>query len=290
VVKLHWRSSLLGIQLIAVAVFATACEHHIVDPALPSTAIAFVPPPVYAKWWATTESCSGVTGSLASVTWYVVPGVSEFQLKRETVSGYWTEASNTIVIADSSQFDGSVVRHEMLHALIRTSGHPRSAFLERCAGVVSCTSQCVADAGPAPKLSVTPPTVPADSLEIGLQLSPDPPSVGIDGGVFSLIVSVRNPTDHPVVASLTGSGGVVSAPFSYEIRAAFSPGVKIQGALNLSDPSITRFAAGETKRQYFDFVIGNVVKNRTVTNGVYRISGSYGGHSAFIAAVTIGPP
>src|SRR5512140_245269 len=115
------------------AVFAAACE-RIVDPAFPPTATQFVPPPVYDRWWAMTASCAGVTGSLSKVSWYVVPGVTEFQLKGQTVSGYWTQGSNSIVVADSSRLDGSVIRHEMLHALIRGTGHPRSAFLEKCAG------------------------------------------------------------------------------------------------------------------------------------------------------------
>ena len=276
--------------MLAAVAFAAACEHTIVDPPLPATAVALAPPLVYAKWWAMTTSCSGIPGSLGNVTFYVVPGVTQFKLNGETVSAYWTQGSNSIVIADSSVLDGSVVRHEMLHSLIRTSGHPRSAFLEKCLGVVSCTPGCVSDAGPPPNLTSIPPVVPSDSIEIQISFLPDVPSSTIDGGVFTMVVSAHNKADHPVIASLIALGGAEAAPFSYDIRPAFSPGGRITGAFNLDDPAATRFAAGETKRQYFDFVIGQTVRNRTVTNGVYRISAAYGFHSTIIPQFTITAP
>ncbi len=236
-----------------------------------------------------TESCSGVTGSLSKISWYVVPGVTEFQLRGQTVSGYWTEGSNSIVIADSSRLDGSVVRHEMLHALIKGSGHPRSQFLGKCAGVVVCTAQCVTDAGPAPTTNQSAVTVPSDSIEVSVQLVPDQPSVTIDGGVFSLLVTARNPATHPVNVLLLGDAASGLQSFSFQIR-AFSPGFHIDGALRLGDPSIAAFAAGETKKQYFDFVIGTALRNRTVSPGIYRITGWYGNRSGVLTPITIAPP
>lgn len=287
--KLNWRRTLYGIQALAAIAFAVACG-GLVDPPFPATATRFGTPPVYARWWAMTTTCSGISGSLEKVKWYVVPGVTQFTLSRETVSAYWTEASNSIVIADSSLLDGSVVRHEMLHALVRTSGHPRSAFLDHCLGVVSCTPDCVADAGPPTELGATGPVVPADSIDVGIDFLPNPPASNVDGGVFTMVVSAHNPADHPVIVSLMSPGGSLAAPFSFEIRQAFAPGGGLRGAINLSDPVLTRFAAGETKRQYFDFVIGQTIRNRTLTNGVYRISASYGSHAAVIAQFTIAAP
>jgi len=272
--------------MLAAVAFAAACD-RIVDPPLPTTAVAFVPPPVYARWWALTTTCAGISRPLAEVSWYVVPGVTQFNLRHETVSAYWTQGSNSIVIADSSVLDGSVVRHEMLHSLVRTRGHPRSAFLEHCLGIVSCTPECVADAGPAPSVGELGPVVPPDSIETQIDFLPNPPSTNIDGGVFSMVISAHNPADHPVVVPLLTSGGLVIAPYSFEIRPAFSPGGRIFGSLSLVDPAVTRFAAGETKRQYFDFVIGQVMRNRTVTNGVFRVTGSYGTHSTVIPQYTI---
>lgn len=289
VVRLNWRSALYGIQAIAAVAFAVACD-RIVDPPLPATATSFVPPPVYAKWWAMTTTCSGISRPLENISWYVVPGVTQFKLSKETVSAYWTEGSNSIVVADSSVLDGSVVRHEMLHSLVRSSGHPRSAFLDHCLGLVSCTPDCVSDAGPASELSVAPTVVPPDSIDLQIEFLPAAPTTGVDDGVFTMVVSARNRADHPVFASLGLRNGQPAATFSYEIRPAFPPGGGIIGSWNLNDVAANRFAAGETKREYFDFVIGQVVKNRTLTTGVYRITAWYGSHSATIPQFTISPP
>jgi hypothetical protein len=286
-VKSAWRNALCSIQLLAAVAFAAACE-RIVDPALPPTATVLVPPPVYEKWWTMTESCSGVTRRMSDVSWFVVPGVTQFQLNGEAVSGYWTEGSNRIVLADSSRLDGSVVRHEMLHALIKGSGHPRSAFLEKCAGLVSCTEQCVADAGAFPTVTFSAPRVPTDSIDVSVQLVPGLPTATVDEGVFALIVTAQNRLSHPVTANLQSLGGGLAAPFSYEVRALVGPGFRIVGALSQSDPSVTLFTAGETKKQYFDLVIGSAIRGRAVTNGSYRVTGWYGNHATVLSPVTIG--
>ena len=235
------------------------------------------------------ESCSGVTRPLANVTWFGVPG-SLFQLEGEFVTGYWSAASNRIVLADSSRLDGSVVRHEMLHALIRQSGHPRSAFLEKCAGLVSCTTECVADAGPAGTANIEYANVPPDSLEISIQILPNPPTLSVDDGVFSVVVSARNRAIIPVNVVLPSVAGLPMAPFSFEIRGLATLAPRVVASLDLSDASVRTFAAGETKRQYFDFNIGSVVRNRTVAPASYRFTGSYGTRSASLSPIIIAPP
>jgi len=286
-VKPTRHNALCSFQLIAAVAFATACE-RIVDPALPSTASTFSPPIVYSRWWTLVESCSGISRPLRDVTWYSIPG-SAFQLNGNIVTGYWTSGSNRIVLADSARLDGSVVRHEMLHALIRQSGHPRSAFLEKCAGLVSCTPECVTDAGPAGTANIGYPTVPPDSLDVSIEILPNPPSLNFDGGVFSFVVSAHNRASHPVNVSLPTFAGQPAAPFSYEIRSLTS-GQRVAANLDLADPSITTFAAGETKRQYFDFNIGTVVRNRTVAPATYRFAGSYATRSATLTSIVIAPP
>jgi hypothetical protein len=235
------------------------------------------------------ESCSGIYRPLANVTWFGIPG-SAFELNGEIVTGYWTEASNRIVLADSARFDGSVVRHEMLHALIRQSGHPRSEFLQKCAGLVSCTPACVTDAGPPGNANIGYPGVPPDSIDVSIEILPNPPTFAVDGGVFSVVVSAHNRAAFPVNVVLPEINGLPAAPFSYEIRFLGTPSPRIAGILDLTDPSVTTFAAGETKRQYFDFKIGDRIKNTTVAPGGYRVTGSYGTHSASLSPILIAPP
>jgi hypothetical protein len=273
-------------QLAMAATLLAACE-RLVDPALPSDAVAFNPPPVYTRWWAMTEACAGHSGSLASVKWDVVPNTSDFQLNGETVSGYWTEGSNSIVLAAGVRLDGSVVRHEMLHALTRTSGHPRVDFLEHCGGVVSCTSQCVSDGGPIPAVDPSLPLISPDSLSVTVELVPALPSLLIDSGAFTVIVSVRNPANRSILAALPQLTGGVSTVFTVAIRNPFGIGNTLVDVRSLVDPSVTVFSAGETKHQYFDFTIGTLTSGRTITPGIYDIVGSYGSNSVKLPSVTI---
>jgi len=134
---------------------AVACS-SIVDPALDPRAVPFQPPPVYARWWSMVQSCSGLQGSLSDVSWYQVPGSGTVSYSGDEVAGYWALKDSRIVLGGEAVLDGSVVRHEMLHALVRkASGHPREYFLQRCAGLVVCGPTCVADGGPPPNIDAT---------------------------------------------------------------------------------------------------------------------------------------
>lgn len=288
-VRPFWRNAMCSLQLTAAVAFAMACE-RMVNPALPSTATIYAPPTVYSKWWAMAESCAGVSRPLADVSWLIIPNTSVFLLGDQIVSAYWTASSNRIVLAEDTRLDGAVVRHEMVHALIRTSGHPRSVFLGKCAGVVSCSTECVADAGPAGTGNISYPNLPPDSIEVSMEIVPDPPTLAVDSGVFAVVVSARNRTTHPGNVELPRVTTGPVAPFSYEIRSLAAQGPRIAGVLNLSDPSVTTFAAGETKRQYFDFVIGSMLRNRTVAPGQYTFTGSYAARFVVLTPITIASP
>src|SRR5688500_10201690 len=101
----------------AAAVGLAACS-SLVDPDLPANAQQFSPPPVYARWWAMTQACSGLSGELASVSWYVVPGVSTVPLNGQMVDGYWSFASNRIVIAEEARIDRKSTRLNSSHLVM----------------------------------------------------------------------------------------------------------------------------------------------------------------------------
>ena len=129
--------SLASRCIAAVASFVALSCQGITDPALPGDAIRFAPPPVYAQWWALTEDCSGITRSLDAVQFYRIPNASTIPDNTYgEVAAYWSPASNRIVLADFYEMQGKLVRHEMLHALLRVNGHPPEYFQGRCAGVV----------------------------------------------------------------------------------------------------------------------------------------------------------
>lgn len=127
---------LLAVVFICVGVLA---DHR----SPPPNAQRFAPPAIYARWWGMTDACSGACGDFSAVSWYHVPGYG-FKSDGQLVSGLWESRDNRIVIADTSLDDGSVVRHEMLHALVRGGGHPRAQFLGGCAALVACAEPHVA--------------------------------------------------------------------------------------------------------------------------------------------------
>lgn len=105
------------------------------EPTLPASAVEIAAPAVYREWFARTEACSGLQGDLTKVQFYVVPGVETFATPDGPQVGEWirTGDSHQIIIAGNYQNHEMVVRHELLHALLRQSGHPAEYFVSRCA-------------------------------------------------------------------------------------------------------------------------------------------------------------
>lgn len=223
------------------------------DSPLPNGSSRFTPLPVYAAWWTLVEQCSGHTGSFATVTWYEVAGVDQFMWNGQAVSGFWSTNGRRVVLAGNAVMDGSTVRHEMLHALLGVGGHPRSAFLGTCAGVVACTSLCVVEAGNAPPPDPAWAVVPPESLQVGGSISPARPSSGVNGGAFALTVTVTNTRGQGVVVALRPSSDAgPSGSFSWEAR---YPSFTASYDERAWDPSVTYFAPGETKQMIFDFFV-----------------------------------
>jgi hypothetical protein len=266
-----------------------ACS-YVKDPPLPPGAEPFVPPPVYARWWEMVESCSRVERPLDEVKWYAVPGTLRDPHSGEVIEGYHSLASNRIVLRGNATLDGSGVRHEMLHALLRVRGHSRAAFLKNCGGVVACAPQCVRDAGP-----VTPPdpatsTVGPSELEVTTAISPDAPSISIDGGLFTFTITVRNPFPHPVIALLPPSAdGDTALSYAYHIRDSLGG---LRSADLVIDPGVTYFSAGETKRHVIDVAVAEIDfpsvyalpgqgdRPVALSPGTYTFRGGYGDHWA----------
>jgi hypothetical protein len=286
---------------IFVALVAGISCSHLLDPPLPEGATQFSTPAVYARWWTMVEQCSGLQGSLGSVHWYSTPQqLWNPSNSADPVEGYWSLASNRVVLNSNDTIDGPTVRHEMLHALIRSGAHPRSAFLKNCGGVVSCPLRCVQDAGdPAATDPGTPIVTPA-ALEITSAISPASPSFEMDGGLATFTVSARNPLPHPVIVPLPGRpGGGPPMSFGYDL-ALFAGGNVSSGDPAL-DAGVTYFAAGETKRAVFDFLVAHVptpgygvipgigIYGIALPPGDYLFRGDYGGHAAPDLSVTLKP-
>lgn len=269
------------------ALAGLACETT-TEPALPGGATLLTPPVVFAHWWAMTESCSGLQGNLAAVTWYVVTGSESVSNGVESgLAGYYSPKSNRIVLADTGGLDGAAIRHEMLHALLGPSvtGHPRDEFLGRCAGIVRCVEMCITDAGPPPPADPAAVTVSPSALRVAGVVDPPAPNTGVDDGWFTFTILVTNPLTTPIEVSLAPSGdGGPPVSFSWDaecLRALRSCGNLFE---NLRDEraddaaSVTRFAPGETKRFVVDFRIADRQDIYwALPAGAYALTGYYNG-------------
>jgi hypothetical protein len=251
-----------------------ACD--LTGPALPAGAERFVPPVFYQQWWQLTEECSGSSGSFAGISWYRVPGVDAIPLGDGTsVNARWDASENRIILAGDTEFAGDLVRHEMLHALLRAGGHPRNAFIARCGGVVVCIEECITEAGPAPQPDPAAQVVAPSALDIGVEVTPGAPSSSVNDGEFMMVVTARNSSASPVIVQLPPSGDAgPSVSFSFQI-------VGKSGSTSYDEraevPEVTRFAPLEAKRFIFDFHIGQGETAYYQSPGTFQFKGAYGG-------------
>jgi hypothetical protein len=102
--------------------------------ALPENAQQVIAPAEYQAWWAATEVCSGRSGDIEDIEWYIVPDAATFETKNGEKVGLWSHSSEGVRIVIAGNFADSelVVRHEMLHALLDREGHPSEYFEARC--------------------------------------------------------------------------------------------------------------------------------------------------------------
>lgn len=244
-------------------------------PKLPADAQQYSPPPVYSTWWQMTESCSGLTGQLAAVTWYQTAQQVTDTRTGDVIAGYWVPGSNQIVLNTLVMMDGGTVRHEMLHALRQKSGHPRDQFLNKCGGVVDCEEPCIADAGPYPTPPQTPIHVNSDSIDLTLDVEPNTPAHNFDEGRFSITVLAHNKTARWITVTPAAGVGAATQTFSIDVHGA--NGATGRDELGL-DPSQTIFSPGETKRHVFDLVIGDYPFANQLLPGDYIARGAFAGY------------
>ena len=272
--------------LLLVALWVAGACGSITDPPLPGGAQVLPAPELYARWWAMTESCSGLTGPLDAVTWYEVPGASGVQLNGREVAAYWSLASNRIVVAGDVALEGGLVRHEMLHALTQSSGHARQLYLGSCAGVVACDAACAADAGTLPAADPASVSVPPESLTVTVEVVPGTLLETREGEYLAIRVTAHNRAGRPVVVALPPAGPDRRLGFAYDVTGptgARTVGIPVQ------DPSWWAFAAGERKQQLFEVYSGSDLGVPRFPAGDYVLRGSFGGHSSGALTLQLGP-
>jgi hypothetical protein len=264
---------------LALALLSAGCGEPTAPPPLPAGAAPMTRPVVYAAWWEMVKACSGVSGDLERVSWYSAPPANPeegggFEVDGEEYDGYWYESGHRIVVLDSRRLDGPVVRHEMLHELLRRGNHPREAFVGSCAGVVNCRDGCdtLGESGrgvPEGAREVAP-----AALEISIVATPAAPSASTYGGWFTLTVSARNPAAEPVWVRLPSD-----VAFGY---LALTNGYS--GTYRPTSDSRMAFRAGETRREVFDLNL-----YQQYPPGIYSFSGIFGWQESPAITVNVGP-
>jgi hypothetical protein len=253
---------------------ALGCE-RITDPLLPSDAERFAPPPVYAQWWAITEACSGIVRPLEAVEFYRVPHAAVHTPDDGDVAGYWSAASNRIVLAKSYVDDGRIVRHEMLHALVRGGGHPPAYFQGRCEGVVDCPTVGCRDAGPPPiRAPSSAALLPVATLDVRMDLLPNPASRTGGDSVLSIVVRVTNPRPEPVWVPLEATPPVPGAPgypgfFGFVVHFAGTT-TQMSGMQSWFPSPVVPFAAGETRQYVFDLNVSRYPAGDYTVGGLFN--------------------
>jgi len=250
-----------------------ACESP-TDPGLPAGAVRFDPPSIYERWWSFTRECSARTGDMSTVSFYVVPGVATFPTgDGHDAAGMWQPDARRIVIAGLSQLRGDVVRHEMLHALLDVSGHPRGFFIQKCGGVVVCVLNCLTDAGIAPLPPSGAVTIDPSDLTVSVSVDPPNPGSSIDDGFFTMTVTATNTRPTPVIIGLmpSGSNGM-GVSFSYKLD---RPQGSVMYDVQPPYPEDRWFEVGETKRFLFDFRNRSGGTRYDLTPGTYTFNGAF---------------
>lgn len=270
----------LSTTALAAASLTLAVCDRIVDPPLPDDAEQFSPPAVYTTWWEMTQACSGVTGSLHAVTWYKTTQQLRDPRTGDALVGYWSAASNRIVLRTSVMFSGGTVRHEMLHSLLHGGSHSRQQFLGNCLGVVACEASCILDAGPYPTPPESPIQARNESIDITTHVEPRSPTTDHDGGFFSITVLVRNRSTHWAAVLPFLPGPDIRHTFSLHVHGSAG---QFNGEDIALDSSAAVFAPGETKRQVLDFRIGD-----GLPPGVYTVRGGYAGYWSGDSSLVIG--
>ncbi|MCC6930945.1 MAG: hypothetical protein IT359_18285 [Gemmatimonadaceae bacterium] len=213
---------------------------------------------------------------MRDVSFYVVPGAAEIPLADgHPVSGRWDDGANRIVLAGNAQLHGSLVRHEMLHALMRNGDHPREMFIGRCAAEVVCIDDCIVAGGRPPPPDPTAVHVPSDSLRVSVEVTPPQPQRAIMNGHFMMIIQARNETPQALIIDLAPSGDA-GPPRSWGFKLVGNGGSQWYD-LRADVPEVVRFAPFEVKRFIFDFrVHAGGAHYYDLAPGTYRFSGVFG--------------
>jgi len=123
------RKGWIALVAVAFAGGAMSCADPLGPPA---HAVAFAPPSWYRALYLRDTRCSALFRTFDELHWYWVPGAG-FSYDGQRDAGLTESSEGRIFISEAFLANPLVVRHEMLHAILRhTDGHPHEFFYVRC--------------------------------------------------------------------------------------------------------------------------------------------------------------
>lgn len=115
----------LAAALAAVTLASASCRFE------PDGAIPLEVPSVYRQWWAELEQCAQRSADFDRLRFWKVKG-EVFPCPGGPCAGRW-QSPHHVYLADKWVDNAALVKHEMLHDLLRTGDHPVAIF-----GVAGC--------------------------------------------------------------------------------------------------------------------------------------------------------
>jgi len=225
---------------------ATACE-GLFEPEFPPMALTLEPPPEYRVWWEVVESCSGRKASFDAVSWFRVPA-GHLEVRGESALGAWFVSGNRIALADGFRNQAYLVRHEMLHSILRDGSHPKEYFQGACADEVICGRECKTSSALPGAIELS-----LDALEVDASLFPLEPSLGRDGGQATVVVTVRNPNEaNAYVPAQSFSAARCAVGFLMESVPELARAELDCRYLDYMDDGRIYFRPGESRRLVFE--------------------------------------
>ena len=276
--------SLLGAVVLASACAAPTTSPTAATPEMPEIAKPviqeFVPPAHYALWWEMTKSCSGLDRDVSGIRFYAEPASALQPTDGSTAStaGEWDASTSSIKLIDAATSSPTVVRHEMLHALLVAGGHPADKFGRDCQGYVNCEAACAESLGDRPQVDVNAARVEVTDLEIAQRLVPAQIDLSKDAeGWFALVVEVHNPRPYAVRVNLQSFPGRpgVAATIGYA-------GDRVSHQEYVNGNTIA-LLPGETQRMVFDLRATDFVTE----NGSARIRGFFNSDSLPVQTLSV---
>lgn len=131
-IELATRRNSLGMLMLAFTLALSACSELIGfdEPLEYPEAVKYFDEGNFRQWWTELEACSKLSRRLDRVGFfYVRQETLPSTLHGIRTVGLYFPSSNRIFVVEAEKSNRQVVRHEMMHALLRDqSGHPAEYF------------------------------------------------------------------------------------------------------------------------------------------------------------------